>query len=134
MSAETPVTMQQIAQPATSSMTSDSPLMQISSALGGILLLILVVGWLIRRLGFAPSGRQAGLLKLRASCQVGQRERVVLVEVADTLLVLGVTAQQITPLHTLPVPPGESHPSDGDTTSHFRQLMRHVVQRQEKSA
>lgn len=70
MSAETPVTMQQIAQPATSSMTSDSPLMQISSALGGILLLILVVGWLIRRLGFAPSGRQA---PAETACQLPGR-------------------------------------------------------------
>lgn len=67
------------------------------SALGGILLLILFVAWLVRRLGFAPQARNSKLLNVRASCQVGQRERVVIVEVDDTWLVLGVTAQQVTP-------------------------------------
>ncbi|WP_242550057.1 flagellar biosynthetic protein FliO, partial [Pantoea agglomerans] len=40
-----------------------------------------------------------------ASVSVGQRERVVIVDTADARLVLGVTAQQITHLHTLP--PGD---------------------------
>lgn len=72
-------------------------LTQVGSALGGILLLILFVAWLVRRLGFAPQARNSKLLNVRASCQVGQRERVVIVEVDDTWLVLGVTAQQVTP-------------------------------------
>ncbi len=41
-------------------------------------------------------------LTLTASVQVGQRERVVIVDTPDARLVLGVTAQQITHLHTLP--------------------------------
>lgn len=133
MSVETPTTVHHVTQPATAPQHSGAPLMQISSALGGILLFILLVGWLIRRLGFAPAGRQTGLLKLRASCQVGQRERVVLVEVDDTLLVLGVTAQQITPLHTLPALPADNSPPAQGVTSSFRQLMQNMVQRQEKS-
>lgn len=65
---------------------------------------------------------------------VGQRERVVVVEVDDTLLVLGVTAQQITLLHTLPAPPKDEGAADAATPADFRQLMQKVLKRPEKSA
>ncbi|HEJ9094148.1 TPA: flagellar biosynthetic protein FliO [Serratia odorifera] len=121
-------------QPAASpALPAGSVLTQVGSALGAILLLILLAGWLFRRLGFAPQARNAALLNLRASCQVGQRERVVVVEVDNTWLVLGVTAQSITPLHTLSTPPSapaatKAAPAD------FRQLMHKILQRPEKSA
>lgn len=125
-------------QPATPTLPAGSVLTQVSTALGGILLLILLAGWLFRRLGFAPQARNSKLLNLRASCQVGQRERVVVVEVDNTLLVLGVTAQQITPLHTMPVP-AQAQAQDSSTTdsaapADFRQLMQKVLKRPEKSA
>ncbi len=111
-------------------MPAGGVLTQVGSALGGILLLILFVAWLVRRLGFAPQARNSKLLNVRASCQVGQRERVVIVEVDDTWLVLGVTAQQVTPLHTLARPVVEA-PRQADgirSTSNaqaadFRQLL-----------
>ncbi|CAI1728054.1 Flagellar protein fliO [Serratia quinivorans] len=123
-------------QPATPALPAGSVLTQVSTALGGILLLILLAGWLFRRLGFAPQARNSKLLNLRASCQIGQRERVVVVEVDNTLLVLGVTAQQITPLHTMPVPAQaqDSSTSDSAAPADFRQLMQKVLKRPEKSA
>jgi flagellar protein FliO/FliZ len=96
------------------------------------LLLILLAGWLFRRLGFAPQARNGRLLNLRASCQVGQRERVVVVEVDNTLLVLGVTAQQITPLHQYPAPPRDEDTPAVTPANDFRQLMRNVLNRPEK--
>lgn len=111
-----------------------SVFMQVSSAFGGILLLILIAGWLFRRLGFAPQARgNSKLLNLRASCQVGQRERVVVVEVDNTWLVLGVTAQQITSLHTLPAPPPASA-TELAPPADFRQLMQNVLKHPGKSA
>lgn len=121
-------------QPATPALPAGSVLTQVSAALGGILLLILLAGWLFRRLGFAPQARNSKLLNLRASCQVGQRERVVVIEVDNTLLVLGVTAQQITPLHQLPVPAQDSNAADATPPADFRQLMQKVLKRPEKSA
>jgi flagellar protein FliO/FliZ len=120
-------------QPAAPALPAGSVLTQVSTALGGILLLILLAGWLFRRLGFAPQARNSKLLNLRASCQVGQRERVVVIEVDNTLLVLGVTAQQITPLHTLPAPARDSEAAD-TAPADFRQLMQKVLKRPEKSA
>lgn len=127
---QTPSTQQPAA-----ALPTGSVLMQVSSALGGILLLILFAGWLFRRLGFAPQARGNGkLLNLRASCQVGQRERVVVVEVDNTLLVLGVTAQQITPLHTLPAPPAQEPDAENPPPPAFRQLMQNALKRPGKSA
>lgn len=121
-------------QPAAPALPAGSVLTQVSTALGGILLLILLAGWLFRRLGFAPPARNNKLLNLRASCQVGQRERVVVIEVDNTLLVLGVTAQQITPLHTLPAPAADSIAAEATAPADFRQLMQKVLKRPEKSA
>ena len=49
---------------------------------------------------------------------------MVVVEVDDTLLVLGVTAQQITPLHTLPAPPKDEGAPTWRPPADFRQLMQ----------
>jgi len=134
MTTGAPVTTQVTQQPAALALPAGSVLMQVSSALGGILLLILLAGWLFRRLGFAPQARNGKLLNLRASCQVGQRERVVVVEVDNTWLVLGVTAQQITPLHTLAAPPQGVDAAATAAPADFRQLLQKVLKRPEKSA
>lgn len=127
-----PVTVQ-ASQPVTEpAVSGGAALMQVSSALGAILLLILLAGWLFRRLGFAPQARNGRLLHLRASCQVSQRERVVVVEVDNTLLVLGVTAQQITPLHQFPAPPRDEDNTAVTPANDFRQLMQNVLKRPEK--
>ncbi|MDA5498376.1 flagellar biosynthetic protein FliO [Yersinia aleksiciae] len=106
-----------------------SVLTQVGSVLGGILLLILCGAWLVRRLGFAPQARNNTLLNVKASCQVGQRERVVIVEVDNTWLVLGVTSQQVTQLHTLPRPPVDDSASELSAKrakpADFRQLLNH---------
>ncbi|MEC5318485.1 flagellar biosynthetic protein FliO [Brenneria populi subsp. brevivirga] len=116
-------------------LTGSMLLTQVGSVLGGILLLILFIAWLVRKLGFAPQAKQNKLLKSISSCPVGQRERVVIVEVEDTWLVLGVTAQQITPLHTLPARPIDNvNASGGDImAADFQRLLKKVLKRPEKS-
>ena len=94
-----------------------SPLVQVSGALLGIIVLILAVAWVIKRLGFAPKSAGTRGLKVTASTSLGPRERVVIVEVRDTWLVLGVTGQNINVLHTLPRPddlPAASQPPFAD--------------------
>lgn len=81
---------------------SDS-LVQVSGALGGIILLILAGAWLVKKLGFAPRNLgKPSLIKVKSSCSLGNKERVVVVEMNNEWLVLGVTAQSVNLLHQCP--------------------------------
>lgn len=77
--------------------------LQVTLALGVVLLAILATAWLMRRLGAGQLG-QPGKIRLVGGVAVGPKERVVIVEVQDTWLVLGVTAVEINALHSLPKP------------------------------
>ncbi|ERH61821.1 flagellar biosynthesis protein FliO [Pantoea dispersa EGD-AAK13] len=102
---------------------------QVSSVLAVIVLLILACGWLAKRLGFTPKAVSGQALKVSASVQVGRQERVVIVDTADARLVLGVTAQQITHLHSLPPLPPEASLPVSAAPQDFRQLFQNLVKR-----
>lgn len=133
----TPSTPHAAVQQAAPAMPTSTVLTQVSTVLGGILLLILFIGWVVKRSGLAPQSRNNKLLNVTASCQVGRGEKVVIVEVGTdetnkTWLVLGVTSHQITPLHTLSAPPVIAT-QEGVTTSQkptdFGQLLKKVLTR-----
>ena len=124
-------------QAAPQAMPASSVLTKVSTVLGGILLLILFIGWAVKRAGFAPQSKNNKLLKVTASVPVGRSEKVVIVEVDNTWLVLGVTAQNITPLHTLSAPPVEQTPDSvnpNNAPADFRQLMQKMLKRPGKQA
>lgn len=75
-------------------------LLQFGLGLAIVLGLILGAGWFMKRFSFGPTG--AGLIKVIAGAPVGQRERVVVVEIGDTWMVLGVAPGRVNTLHTLP--------------------------------
>ncbi len=81
--------------------SAGASLVQVALGLGVVVALLIGVLWLLKRLS-APRGAAAGLLRVVAGTAVGQRERVVVVEIADTWLVLGVTPGQVRALHQLP--------------------------------
>ncbi|WP_313619967.1 flagellar biosynthetic protein FliO [Achromobacter sp.] len=62
---------------------------------------ILVSAWLAKRAGLMQRGG-GNLLRQVASLPVGPRQSVVVVEIEDTWLVVGVGPNQLTTLHTLP--------------------------------
>ena len=66
-----------------------------------VLSLIFACSWVLRRLS-ATGLRTGKTVQVISSTPLGQRERVVVVQVQDQWLVLGVTAQQISKLHELP--------------------------------
>lgn len=82
-----------------------SILMSVSGALVLILLLLMVLAWAARRSGLARRLNDAqGNMTLVATQSLGPRERLVLIDVGDQRLVLGITASQITCLATQPRP------------------------------
>ncbi|MNN99031.1 Flagellar protein FliO [compost metagenome] len=64
---------------------------------------------------------------------LGPRERVVIVEVADTWLVLGVAPGQVSKLHELPAPAAEVAPAaaapDGRFAERLAQALKHNLRR-----
>lgn len=96
-------------------------------ALALVLGTIFLCSWLLRRLG--PGRQRAGQqLRVVGGTSLGQRERLVVVEVQDTWLVLGVTAQQISKLHEFPAPQEVSGPaaeaSDGSFAERLASSLR----------
>ncbi|WP_226570745.1 flagellar biosynthetic protein FliO [Mangrovibacter yixingensis] len=125
------VVAQDVSSPATS-------LVQVSAALCVIIVLILGIAWFAKRFGFTPRHGSARGLKVTASVTVGQREKVVIVDVENARLVLGVTPTQITHLHTLPpsVPDEEETHGDGSPESRqphsFQDALKTILKRQGK--
>lgn len=77
--------------------------------------LILLSAWLLRRLGHTGLGGAGQPMKIIAGKAVGPKEKIVIVEVESTWLVLGVTAGGISKLHEMPAgkaPPTPLHEGD----------------------
>ena len=99
------------AQEAASSSTAvasaaDSPmtghLLQTTLGLLFVIGLLLALVWLLKKLGFGNQQRKGGFYKVLATSALGPREKIVLVEVGDTWLILGMTSQSINTLHSMP--------------------------------
>ncbi|WP_458524996.1 flagellar biosynthetic protein FliO [Onishia taeanensis] len=83
---------------------------KVGLSLAVILAVIVFGSRLVRRLG--GSGTRAGRgVRVVSSAAVGQRERVVIVEVEGTWLVLGVGGGQVNKLHELEAPPPAEAPA-----------------------
>lgn len=72
-----------------------------------ILGLFVLAAWLAKR--YLPRVGKPGPVKVIGSTMLGAREKVVVVEIRDTWLVLGVGGGQVRTLHSLP------KPADADT-------------------
>lgn len=117
----------QTVQPTTQPLPVSQSLAQVSTALAGIIVLIIVAMWLFRRFGFARGSLKGTTtqLNVKASCSLGTKERVVVVEIEQEWLVLGVTPSQINLLHKLPIPEKASQEATTSSTSPlFTQLLQ----------
>ncbi|MDA8114151.1 MAG: flagellar biosynthetic protein FliO [Acidithiobacillus sp.] len=78
-----------------------SAILQLFSALVLVLLIFFGVVWLLKRLQPGLVGGQVGGMRVVSSLSLGTRERLLLVQVGEQQLLLGVTPAGITLLHTL---------------------------------
>ena len=108
----------------------------IASQLGQLLLgLLLVIGlifllvWLLRRVQqLKPRGGQ--VIKLLSSQALGPRDRLVLVQVGNEQILLGLSAGRITPLHVLKEP---VHLADAEqATPEFAQRLMELLGKDQK--
>ncbi len=86
---------------------------QVVFGLAVVLALVAGAAWLLRRFSGVP-GSGSGLVRVLGGAAVGQRERVIVVEVGATWLVVGVAPGQVRTLHTMPktelAPAAEAQP------------------------
>ena len=92
-------------------------LLRVILALLFILGLLLALAWMARRSGWLPGRSQSAQVRVLGTLNLGARNSVVLIQAENTRLVLGVTAQQITLLHTLPDAP------DAATSGNFAEIL-----------
>lgn len=122
--------------PALAQATAEAPpgpgaaMAQMLFGLGAVLALLFAGAWLLRRLGGGARFGQRGPLKLVGGLMLGNRERVVVVEVGDSWLVIGIVPGQIRTLHCLPKGPSPQ-PREDDPS--FRQWLKQISERKNES-
>ena len=99
---------------------------EVLAALILVIVAIFAVSWLLRRMNGV--GLRGGLaIRVLASMPLGQRERIVLVEVGGAQLLLGVTASGINRLHEFdpPIVIGDrGEPANAEFTARLRQALK----------
>jgi flagellar protein FliO/FliZ len=93
-------------------------------ALTVVLAAIFVVAFVVRRMRLAGS-RVGGAIDILANVPLGQKERVVLLKVGQTQILLGVAPGRVNALHVLAEPLELSKPTSaaGDSSNAFRTIL-----------
>ncbi len=113
-----------------------SQLLQTTLGLLAVLAVIIAIGWMVKRFGNLRGGVQ-GQMKIVGGLSLGTRERVVLLQVGDQRLVLGVAPGQIRTLHVLDQPlntdedHGETAAPDGTATPSFAMRLQSALKNRE---
>ena len=81
---------------------SGSAILQMLLGLTVIVGLLFFGAFALRKLNGGRSFGQSGPLRIVGGLMIGPRERIVMVEVGDSWLVIGIVPGQIKTLHTLP--------------------------------
>ncbi len=106
-------------------------LLQVFVGLVAVLLLIAGTAWIGKRLGVMRGGH-AGMLHVVSSTAVGTRERVVVVEVGESWLVVGVAPGSVNALMTLPRGTAPATPAASAPINFAARLQQMIEKRREK--
>lgn len=123
-----------VAQAAGNESSTGSLLDLLKVLLGLILVLALMAGlaWLMRGANLARSKMSGNPMRIVGAVSVGTRERVMIIEVADQWLVVGVTPTQISSLATMPIQP--LAPLNNETSGQqFSSWLKNSLQRRQQS-
>jgi flagellar protein FliO/FliZ len=107
-------------------------LLQVLAGLALVLVLVMAAAWMLRHVGRVP-GLSSQAIKMIGAASVGTRERVVLIEVAGTWIVVGVAPGQVRSLATLPKAELPSAPLAGPGAPAFAQWLQRFKDRSHAS-
>jgi flagellar protein FliO/FliZ len=82
--------------------SSASSLFQVLLGLVAVLGLMGGAAWMLRRMGLSQTAAAAHTVKLIGGISVGSRERIIVVEVGDQWIVVGVAPGRVNTLSTMP--------------------------------
>ena len=99
--------------------------------LGGVLIFIFSCSWMLKRFNVNKFG-MTNSLSVSGVLPIGAKEKVVVVDIEGIRLVLGVTATNITKLHTLdavdkpssPIKAANSEPISSDFSEKMKKIMK----------
>lgn len=106
---------------------------QLTQLVLGLLLvigLIFFLAWLLRRVQQAGPAGKGQVIELIGSRALGPRDRLVLVQVGNEQILLGLTPGTITPLHVLKEP--VQVPSAEQATPEFAQRLMELLGKDQK--
>jgi flagellar protein FliO/FliZ len=106
-------------------------LLQVFIGLVAVLLLIAATAWVAKRFGVTHGGSPS-LLHVVSSASVGTRERVVVVEVGESWLVVGVAPGSVNALMTLPRGEIKASAASGLNASFAARLSQMIEKRRDK--
>ena len=105
---------------------SSTTMLQSLLGLAMVIGILFLAAYLLRKLNGGRGFGSHGPLRVVGGLMIGTRERIVLVEIGDTWIVVGLVPGQIRTLHTLPK--GELKPgSNGER--HFAQWLKQITER-----
>lgn len=84
---------------------SSSYMIQLTAGLIAVVALIFLIAWILKRFNFSQQAH-SGVLRVIAGLPLGTRDRLVLLQVGEEQILLGLSPGRIEKLHTLsePVP------------------------------
>ncbi|MCB1932365.1 MAG: flagellar biosynthetic protein FliO [Candidatus Accumulibacter sp.] len=101
-------------------------MLQTLFGLAAVIGVLFLAAYLLRRLNGGRGFGSNGPMRVVGGLMIGTRERIVLVEIGDTWLVVGLVPGQIRTLHTLPK--GELATA-GDGEKPFSQWLKQIAER-----
>jgi flagellar protein FliO/FliZ len=114
--------------PVAASPSSAGGLMQVLFGLVVVLALLAGCAWLLRRVSSSRSLGGANI-KIIGGVSVGTRERVIVVEVADQWIVVGVAPGRINALSTMPKQQADAPHIDTPLPRNFSNWLAHTLEK-----
>lgn len=91
-----------------------------------VLAAVAAAAWLLRRYSLGQNV-MGGAVRVVGGVALGQRERLVVVEVGETWLLLGVAPGQVTALHTIPRPENAASLAGQPTVAGFPAWLKQAI-------
>jgi flagellar protein FliO/FliZ len=107
---------------------STGSLLQVALGLVVVLALMAGAAWILKRMGMAGAGGTS-VARVVGGVSVGNRERVVVVEVADQWIVVGVAPGRVNALSTLPRQEAPAATADTPDSKNFSAWLKQTIEK-----